>query len=124
MAEQIPRVKNWRKSTFSYSSDCVELGETTDGRIAIRNSTDPEGGSVVFTRREIEAFLRGVVAGEFSDFALTAPTGVTRETLHETIADAITKTGRSLVLESDIARARNAVWSLIYPAPSDKTEEG
>lgn len=34
----------WRKSHFSNpSGNCVELAELPDGRVAMRNSRDPEG---------------------------------------------------------------------------------
>lgn len=63
-----PVVTGWRKSSFSGSSGCVELGRTDDGRIAVRNSRAPESGFVLFTRHEIDVFLQGVVAGEFDEF--------------------------------------------------------
>lgn len=63
-----PAVSGWRKSSHSGDSGCVELGHAADGRIAVRNSRSPEEGFVLFTRHEIDAFLRGAVAGEFDDF--------------------------------------------------------
>lgn len=58
----------WRKSTFSDSGgNCVETAVLSDGRIAMRNSKDPEAGVVFFTRAEIDAWLKGVKAGEFDD---------------------------------------------------------
>jgi hypothetical protein len=59
----------WRKSSFSAESNCVEMSETPDGGIAIRNSKSPAGGTVWFTRDEIGAFLLGAKAGEFDDMA-------------------------------------------------------
>lgn len=58
----------WRKSTFSMQGDCVEVADLGNNSIAMRNSNRPEDGYVAFTRREIGAFLRGIVAGEFDDF--------------------------------------------------------
>jgi hypothetical protein len=60
----------WRKSTFSNpSGNCVELAETMDGGIAVRNSRVPEAGALVYTRAEISAFVLGAKAGEFDDLA-------------------------------------------------------
>ncbi|AYF73700.1 DUF397 domain-containing protein [Nocardia yunnanensis] len=60
----------WRKSTFSNpSGNCVELAPMADGQVAVRNSRDPEGSLIVYTRPEIDAFLRGAKSGEFDDLA-------------------------------------------------------
>lgn len=64
----------WRKSSFSGSGgngggDCVEVAPLADGQVAVRNSKHREAGHVVFTRAEIDAWLRGVKAGEFDDLA-------------------------------------------------------
>lgn len=63
----------WVKSTFSTpSGNCVQLAEVNDGNeVAIRNSNEPEGPALVFTRAEVDAFLRGVEAGEFAGYGLT-----------------------------------------------------
>jgi hypothetical protein len=58
----------WQKSTFSNLNGCVEVADLGDGTIAVRNSKRPEAGHVVFTRHEIDAFVQGVVAGEFDRF--------------------------------------------------------
>ncbi|MFF9512142.1 DUF397 domain-containing protein [Streptomyces sp. NPDC014724] len=61
-------VATWRKSSFSGDQGaCVETAPMTDGRIAVRNSNHPEAGVVFFTRGEMDAWLRGVKAGEFDD---------------------------------------------------------
>jgi Domain of unknown function (DUF397) len=62
----------WRKSSYSTGGsngggDCVETAALPDGRIAVRNSNHPEAGVVYFTRAEIDAWLKGVKAGEFDD---------------------------------------------------------
>ncbi|WP_228816640.1 DUF397 domain-containing protein [Nocardia transvalensis] len=60
----------WRKSTFSNpSGNCVELADLANGLVAMRNSRDPEGAVLVYTRPEIDAFLRGAKSGEFDDLA-------------------------------------------------------
>jgi Domain of unknown function (DUF397) len=54
----------WRKSTLSNANGCVEVAFVND-RIAVRDSKDPLGGTLKFTRIEWEAFLGGVRGGEF-----------------------------------------------------------
>ncbi|WP_141310259.1 DUF397 domain-containing protein [Streptomyces spinoverrucosus] len=48
---------------------CVEVLKLDDGRVAVRQSTDPEGPALVFTPGEVSSFLTGVKAGE-ADFLL------------------------------------------------------
>jgi len=60
---------SWRKSSYSSVSDCVELGQLPNGDTAMRDSKAPSSGAIVFTRRELSAFLQGVKAGEFDDLA-------------------------------------------------------
>ena len=58
----------WRKSSYSGVAECVEVAALGDGRIGVRNSNDPGAGVMTFTRAEIDAFVKGVQAGEFDDF--------------------------------------------------------
>jgi hypothetical protein len=58
----------WRKSSFSADQGaCVELAPLPDGRVAVRNSNHPEAGTVLFTRREMDAWVKGAKAGEFDE---------------------------------------------------------
>jgi hypothetical protein len=60
----------WRKSTFSGAeSNCVEVaaGLGDEDRIAVRNSNNPEAGTLSFTRAEMAAWINGCKAGEFDD---------------------------------------------------------
>jgi len=58
----------WRKSRASNpNGDCVELAGLHDGAVALRNSRDPRGPALIFTRAEIAAFLRGAKDEEFDD---------------------------------------------------------
>jgi hypothetical protein len=60
----------WRKASFSASNgQCVEVAALRDGRVAMRNSNHPAAGAVFFTRAEMDAYLKGVKAGEFDDLA-------------------------------------------------------
>lgn len=60
---------HWRKSRYSGAiGNCVELAALEGDEIAMRNSRDPEGTALIYTREEIEAFVAGVKDGEFDDF--------------------------------------------------------
>ena len=66
-ATQLPMAR-WRKSQASNPSGCcVEVAALPDGAIAVRNSRDPAGPALVYTRAEVAAFLTGVKNGEFDD---------------------------------------------------------
>ena len=66
-ASQLPMAR-WRKSRASNPSGCcVEVAALPDGAIAVRNSRDPAGPALVYTRAEVGAFLTGVKNGEFDD---------------------------------------------------------
>ncbi|WP_418152704.1 DUF397 domain-containing protein [Actinoalloteichus caeruleus] len=56
----------FRKSSYSNGGDnCVEVGLTGDGRVAVRNSKHPELLVHLYTSEEWAAFLAGAKAGEF-----------------------------------------------------------
>lgn len=58
----------WRKSRHSNSQGtCVELASLPDGAIALRNSQHPDSPALIYTRAEIDAFIRGAKDGEFDD---------------------------------------------------------
>jgi hypothetical protein len=61
---------SWRKSSYSNSQgNCVEFAALPDGSVAMRNSRDPLGPALVYTRAEIAALLAGAKDGEFDDLA-------------------------------------------------------
>ena len=52
------QVARWRKAARSNpSGSCVELAELPDGRVAMRNSRNPTGPALIFSRTAIAAFL-------------------------------------------------------------------
>jgi hypothetical protein len=57
--------EDYRKSTFSSASGCVEVRRLPDGRIALRDTKDRRLPPHHFTPAEWNAFLAGVRAGEF-----------------------------------------------------------
>ena len=60
----------WRKSSYSGANgDCVEVADTGNG-VAVRHSKEPDQGTLLYTRAELAAFIRGCKAGEFDDLAL------------------------------------------------------
>jgi hypothetical protein len=54
------------------SGNCVELAELAGGMVAVRNSRQPTGPVLIYTRAEIAAFIQGVRRGEFDDLAGSA----------------------------------------------------
>jgi hypothetical protein len=54
----------WRKSSRSGAvGNCVELTWPDAHVVAVRNSRDPRGSVLVYTRADLVAFLAGVKAG-------------------------------------------------------------
>ena len=58
----------WVKSSYSgpTGGNCVEVAFLADDNVAMRNSRDPDGPALIFTRAEWNAFLSGARDGEFS----------------------------------------------------------
>ncbi len=54
----------WKKSTFSQQGDCVEVAESSAG-VHVRDSKNPDGPQLLFSRSEWRAFLQGVQVGQF-----------------------------------------------------------
>lgn len=65
MTENMPSGPRWLRASRSLSKGaCIELAATGSG-IAIRDSKNPSGAVLSFTRQEFEAFLDGAKKGEF-----------------------------------------------------------
>ncbi len=59
----------WVKSRRSaHEGNCVELAALSNGAVAVRNSRDPQGPALIYTRAEIAAFISGARDGEFISF--------------------------------------------------------
>ncbi|UCM86991.1 DUF397 domain-containing protein [Streptomyces marincola] len=60
--------EGWRKPwSGPNGGNCVEALKLADGRVALRQSTDPEGPALIYTVHEIETFISGAKRGE-ADF--------------------------------------------------------
>jgi capsid protein len=61
----------WQKSRYSNSQgSCVEMALLPGGDIAVRNSRDPDGPTLIYTQAEIQALLQGVKDGDFDNLLL------------------------------------------------------
>lgn len=56
----------WRRSSYCSDSSCVEVAQSGDD-VLIRDSKDPGGPALRFSRREWAAFVSGVIDGEFGE---------------------------------------------------------
>lgn len=67
-ASQLTAV-TWQKSLLSNpSGNCVEIAALPKrGGFAVRNSRDPGGPALVYTRDEIVAFILGARQGDFDN---------------------------------------------------------
>jgi len=56
----------WFKSSKSDGqNNCVEVARNLPGIVAVRDSKEPDGATLVFTAREWAAFTGGVREGKF-----------------------------------------------------------
>lgn len=68
LSEAERRALFWLKANRSTANGaCVEIASTV-GKVAMRDSKDPEGPILVYTPAEFSAFLDGARNGEFDHF--------------------------------------------------------
>ncbi|MBA0052432.1 DUF397 domain-containing protein [Streptomyces sp. AJS327] len=61
-------VEGWHKPwSGGNGGSCVEVLKLADGRVALRQSTDPDGPALICTHHEIESLIQSAKAGE-ADF--------------------------------------------------------
>lgn len=62
--------EGWHKPwSGGNGGNCIEAMRLGDGRVALRQSTDPDGPALIFAGSEFTAFIEGAKAGE-ADFLL------------------------------------------------------
>ena len=58
--------EGWHKPwSGGNGGNCLEAMKLADGRIAVRQSTDPDGPALIYTTDEIAAFILGARDGDF-----------------------------------------------------------
>jgi hypothetical protein len=63
--------EGWHKPwSGGNGGNCLEAMKLADGRIAVRQSTDPDGPALIYTPDEMNAFIQGAKAG-VADFLLS-----------------------------------------------------
>ncbi|WP_078900343.1 DUF397 domain-containing protein [Streptomyces sp. SBT349] len=68
-------VEGWLKPwSGGNGGSCVEALPLRDGRVALRQSTDPDGPALIYSDHEIRRFIQGVKSGE-ADFLLARSRG-------------------------------------------------
>jgi hypothetical protein len=56
----------WRKSSYSANgANCVEIASNLPGMVAVRDSKDPDGATLVTSTHAWSAFVAGIKRGEF-----------------------------------------------------------
>lgn len=65
-AGEAPGALSWRRSSFCASGECVEVA-SYEGMVLMRDSKAPQAGTLRFSADEFDVFVRGAVAGEFSN---------------------------------------------------------
>jgi hypothetical protein len=65
-----PPPLQWRKSSHSNGDGgaCIEISADllSTGQVPVRDSKDPDGANLLFSREAFAAFRKAVVAGEFA----------------------------------------------------------
>ncbi|MFK4227624.1 DUF397 domain-containing protein [Streptomyces sp. NPDC019890] len=62
--------EGWRKPwSGGNGGNCFETMKLADGRVAVRQSADPDGPALIYAPNEIAAFIEGAKSGQ-ADFLL------------------------------------------------------
>ncbi len=65
-APGVIRCTEWRKSSYSGGdNECVEVATGAAGSVPVRDSKDPQGPVLTFSREAWQAFLLALQAGAF-----------------------------------------------------------
>jgi hypothetical protein len=59
--------EGWRKPWSDNGGSCLEAKKLPGGRVALRQSTDPDGPALILEPDEIRAFVEGAKAGLADD---------------------------------------------------------
>ncbi|MCQ4082427.1 DUF397 domain-containing protein [Streptomyces sp. RB6PN25] len=63
--------EGWHKPwSGGNGGSCVEVMKLGDGRVALRQSTDPEGPALIYSNHEMASFIQGAKDGQ-ADFLLS-----------------------------------------------------
>ena len=57
----------WARPWSDNGGDCLEAKKLPGGRVALRQSTDPDGPALILEPNEIRAFVQGAKAGLADD---------------------------------------------------------
>ncbi|MFD6425772.1 MULTISPECIES: DUF397 domain-containing protein [unclassified Streptomyces] len=64
-------LEGWAKPwSGGNGGNCVETLKLADGRVAVRQSADPDGPALIYSTGEMAAFIQGAKTGQ-ADFLLT-----------------------------------------------------
>ncbi|MEU5612438.1 DUF397 domain-containing protein [Streptomyces sparsogenes] len=63
--------EGWHKPwSGTNGGTCIEAKKLPDGRVALRQSTDPTGPALIYSRAEVASFLEAAKAG-LADFLIS-----------------------------------------------------
>ncbi|MEU5025955.1 DUF397 domain-containing protein [Streptomyces milbemycinicus] len=63
--------EGWEKPwSGTNGGTCIEAKKLPDGRVALRQSTDPAGPALIYSRAEVASFLEAAKAGR-ADFLIS-----------------------------------------------------
>jgi hypothetical protein len=55
----------WQRAKACGGGACVEVAKTKNGNVALRDSKNPQAGTLLYTPAEWDAFTQAVKKGEF-----------------------------------------------------------